>query len=193
MAPNASVSIDASKHVAEPTAIDAGVGSSSISHNDGVQEPGPSSAAGLPPYSGNPSLDDPFRDGDAHVGYFYPNGNGMQKGLKSATATQMDPPPVPIANIDPFASAMDLDESLPLPLPPRPSGLSRGLQIPSRVSLITWGFSFPEILAEQGVSKSQWRSFKHQLEDFARLSFTQVMTVFGSELLMHHVLGPIPG
>ena len=185
MAPKASVSINASKRVAEATTIDAGVGSSSISHNDGVQELGSNSATELPPYSGNPSLDDPFRD--ARVGYFHPNGNG------TATATQMDPPPVPTANTDPFASAMVLDDSLPLPLPPRPSGLSRGLQIPSRVSIITWGFSFPKILAEQGVSKPQWRSFKHQLEKFARLSFSQVVTVFGSELLAHYVLGPIPG
>ena len=175
----------------------------SSSQNHDVQEPESSSASKPPPYFRNSPLEDPFRDGDAPVGYFYPNDNGIQKGLKAATATHLDPapattvtlvdppPPVPIVNSDPFVGGMVLDEDLPPPLPLRPSGLRRGLQIPSRVSHITFGFSFPEVLAEEGVNKEQWRLFKHELETFACLSISQHINVMGCGFLVGHFFGPL--
>ena len=210
MFPKAPVSTDTSEHLAAPGPVHPRVQSKtpslhpSSSQNDGVQEPGSSSASELPPYIRNTPLGNPFRDGDAPGGYFYPNSNDMQKGPKSAPSTHADPPPTttgtlldtlppaPITNADPFVDTMVLDEGLSPPLPPRPSGLKRGLQIPSRVSLITWGFRFPEILAEQGVSKPQWRNFKHELETFARMSASQWITVAAIDILICH-FGPISG
>ena len=210
MFPNAPVSKDTSKHLAAPGPAHPRAKSKtpslrpSSSQNDGVQEAESSNASELPPYIRNTPLDRPFRDGDAPRGFFYPNSNGMQKGLNTATASHADPPPAttatlldtlppaPVADNDPFVDTMGLDESLPPPLPPRPSSLKRGLQIPSRVSLITCGFSFPEILAEQGVSKTQWRMFKHELETFARMSLSQWITVAAYDILICN-LGPITG
>lgn len=179
--------------------------SSNHSHNHNVQEAESSSASGLPPYSGKSPLRDPFRDGDASVGYFYTNENGMENSLKPAIATRsvpvsvttaqlLDPlPQVPSANTNPFLGETLLDEDSPPPLPPRPSGLKRGLQIPSRVSLITWGFSFPEILFEQGINKEQWRSFKHELEAFARMGIHDYIAIAGCQLIIGHCLSPILG
>lgn len=210
MFPNASVSKDTSEHLAAPGPAHPRVESKtpslhpSPSQNDGVQEPQSSSTSELPPYFRNTPLENSFRDGDASGGYSYPNSNGVQKGPKSATATHAEPPPAttatlldnlasaPVNDNDPFVDTMVLDESLPPPLPPQPSGLKRGLQIPSRVSLITWGFSFPEILAEQGVSKTQWRMFKHELETFARMSLSQWITVAAIDILICN-FGPITG
>ena len=210
MFPKAPVSKDTSEHLAAPGPVHPRVELKtpsirpSSSQNDGVQEPESSSASELPPYIRNTPLGDPFRAGDTPRGYFYPNSNGMQRGLKTATASHADPPPAttatlldtlppaPVRDNDPFVDTMVLDESLPPPLPPRPSGLKRGLQIPSRVSLITCGFSFPEILADQGVSKTQWRMFKHELEAFARLSLSQWITVAAYDILICN-FGPITG
>lgn len=164
-----------------------------------------SSTAEPPPYSRNGPLEDPFRDGDTSVDNFYANGNGMRKGLKAVATADAEPalpttavliepvPAEPADNALPFSHAMVFDEELSAPIPPRPFGLSRGLQIPSRVSLITWGFSFPKALPEQGVSKEQWRYFKHQLESFANLTLTQRFTVVGYSYLVGHFFGPIPG
>lgn len=159
------------------------------SQDNGVEEIASSSAAQPPPYSRNAALDDPFRD--------YSNSNGMQKGLKRATTTDAEPTlPTRAILIEPLPALpteMVLDEDLPSPLPYRPSGLSRGLQIPSRVSLITWGFSFPKVLPEQGVSKEQWRLFKHELETFAGLTMSQQLTVIGYGFMVSHIFGAIPG
>ena len=161
----------------------------SSSHDDGVEEIASSSASEPPPYARNAPLEDPFRD-DA-------NSNGMQKGSKTATNTDAEkglpktailieaPPAVP--------TDMVLGEGLPPPLPYQTSGLSRGLQIPSRVSLITWGFSFPKVLPEQGVSREQWQLFKHELERFAYLTMSQGLIIVGCGFLISHFLGIIPG
>lgn len=160
-----------------------------------------------PPYTRNSPLDAPLRDGDAPVVHFYSNCNGTQNGLQPAMAPHLDPPPatttthvdpstpVTAADADPFAVEMVLDESLLTPpsLPARASGLRRGLQIPSRVSIITWGFSLPKVLAEQGVTKSYWRLFKHELEDFARMSVLQWVTVLAYGQCVNLLLGPFPG
>ena len=161
----------------------------SSSHDDGVEGIASSSAAEPPPYSRNAPLEDPFRD--------YANGNGMQKGSKPATTTDEETAlPTTAMLIRPLPAVptdMVLDEGLPPPLPYQPSGLIRGLQIPSRVSLITWGFSFPKVLPEQGVSKEQWRLFKYELETFAYLTTSQLLTVVGYGYLVGHVFGGIPG
>ena len=161
----------------------------SSSHDNGVKVIASSSASEPPPYSRNSLLDDPFRD--------YANGNGMQKGLKPATTTDAEPAlPTTAMLIEPLPAVptdMVLDEGLPSPLPYQPIGLSRGLQIPSRVSLITWGFSFPKVLPEQGVSKEQWRLFKHELEKFAFMTMSQHLAVVGYGYLVGHFFGGIPG
>ena len=202
MLPNAPVSKDTSEHFVAPGPAHPRVKSKapslrpSSSQNDGVQEAESSNASELPPYIRNTPLDRPFRDGDTPRGFFCPNSNGVHTGLNTATASHTDPPPATTATLldtlppatvadnDPFVDTMVLDESLPPPLSPRPSGLKRGLQIPSRVSAITCGFSFPEILADQGVSKTQWRMFKHELETFARLSLSQWITVAAYDILI---------
>ena len=154
------------------------------SQDNGIEEVASSSAAQPPPYSRNAALDDPFRD--------YSNSNGMLKGSKPAKPTDTKPAlPTRAILIKPLPAVptdMVIDEDLP-----PPSGLSRGLQIPSRVSLITWGFSFPKVLPEQGVSKEQWRLFKHELETFAGLSLSQQLTVIGYGFLVSHFFGAIPG
>ena len=211
ISPNTPIFIGTSGNLAASKTNDSGPESDtstlqqSSSHNNDVQEAESSSASKLPPYSGKSPLRDPFRDGDAPVGCFYADGNGMHNGLNSATATGLDPVPAttatfldplpqePSANTNPFLGDMLLDEDLPPPLPPRPSGLIRGLQIPSRVSLITWGFGFPEILAEQGVNKKQWRSFKHELEAFARMGIFDYIAIMGCQYIIGHFFTPVPG
>ena len=211
MSPSASISSDDSESITPPNPVppDAEPNTASLqqssSHNSGVQGLASSSASEPPPYLRNTAFDDPFRDTNAPVGFFYPNSNGMQKGLRSSTATHLETQPIttvalvdPLpsgsnANADPFLHRMIVDASLLPTLPPQPSGLQRGLQIPTRVSLITWGFSFPKILPEQGVSKKQWRLFKHELEEFARLRISQLITIIGWHILIGHFFGPIPG
>ncbi len=58
----------------------------------------------------------------------------------------------------------------------QPSGLRRGLQIPSRRGVITWGFKIPPLLASAGVTKIQWKLFTHEVKSQARLSGKQVAT-----------------
>ena len=159
------------------------------SQDNGVEEVASSSAAEPPPYSRNAALDDPFRD--------YSNSNGMQKGSKPATTTDaksaLPTTAILVKPLPAVPTELVLDEDIAPPLPYRPPGLSRGLQIPSRVSLITWGFSFPKVLPEQGVSKEQWRLFKHELETFAGLTLSQHLTVIGYGFLISHFFGAIPG
>ena len=208
MSPNPSVSNEASP---EP--------GPSSSHNDVAQEPESSNSPQPPPYAKNKPPEDPFRDqhGIAPVGYFWPTDKGMQKGLKPATATQVDlspattttladslPPaaklvpegivlnesrPPPLPTLSPAPQPLDPQPLAPQPLAPQPPGLKRGLQIPSRVSLITWGFSFPPLLAEQGVDKVRWRVFKHELEAFARMTLSQKMTVTAYHIVVGHFCG----
>ena len=141
-----------------------------------------SSSAGIPPpYSRKAPLNNPFRD--------YTD---EEPALPTTTMLIGPLPAVTTDNTYPFSHEMVLGEGLAPPLPPRP-GLSRGLQIPSRVSLITWGFSFPNVLPEQGVSKEQWRLFKSELESFANLTLLQHFTVIGCGFLVHHILGILPG
>ncbi len=187
MSPNPLISVDTSEKRAAPDPNDANVQSNALilhpssTNNNGAEEPESSNSSAPPPYARNTPLDNPFRDEDAPVGDFYLNGNGVPKGIQSTTATHHDAsladplPPVPSANDDPFAVDLVLDESLPSrpTFPTRPSGLRRGLHIPSRASHITWGFSFPEILAEQGVTKTQWKLFMHEVKAFASMSIGQ--------------------
>ena len=67
--------------------------------------------------------------------------------------------------------------------------LTRGLQVPSRVSRIKFGFGFPEILAMQGIQKWQWNMFKRELKRFASLTLSQRLTALGMEVLVDHFLG----
>ena len=159
---------------------------SSSQHNE-VETVASSSTTEPPPYSRNAAPDDPFRD--------YANSNGTQKGLKRvATEPALPTTATLIGPLPAVSTEMVLDEGLlPPPLPYRPPVLSRGLQIPSRVSLITWGFSFPKILAEQGVSEEHWRLFKHELETFARMTISQRLSVAGYGFLCGYFLGLIPG
>lgn len=175
----------------------------SSTHQNVVQEPEPSYSSRPPSYTTTVPFDESFGNGDA----IYPNSIGTQTGLQGRTATPMEPPPaavaatvdplplMPTANADPSALEMVLDESLPTPppLPARPSGLERGLQIPSRGSVITWGFSLPKILAERGVTKKQWKRFSHELKRFARMRMSQLLTVLACEVCVHNIFGPVVG
>lgn len=211
LSPNTHILIDTSETPAAPNARVSGPEShipslrQAASHKHVVQRPELNNASRPPSYYANSPLWDPFRDGDAPTGYFYTGNTGMQNGSNSATAAYIVPVPtttaplldpikrVPSANTNPFLGEMPLDEELPPLLPPRPCNFERGLQIPSRVSLITWGFSFPEILAEQGINKEQWRSFKHELESFARLGIFDIITMIGTQMIVSHFFGVIPG
>ncbi len=187
MFPNPLTSAATSEKRAAPDPNDANVQSNALilhpssTNNNSAQEPESSNSSAPPPYVRNTPLDNPFRDGEAPAGDFYLNGNSVPKGIQSTTASHHDAsladplPPVPSANDDPFAVDLVLNESL-LSRPPllaQSSGLRRGLHIPSRASHITWGFSFPEILAEQGVTKTQWKSFMHEVKAFASMSIGQ--------------------
>lgn len=43
------------------------------------------------------------------------------------------------------------------------------------------------------MNKKQWRSFKHELEAFARMSIFDYIAVAGYQLIIGHFLGPVPG
>ncbi|CAD6585751.1 MAG: hypothetical protein ASARMPRED_002306 [Alectoria sarmentosa] len=211
MSPNASGSLHTFENRAAPNPNDAGVELSTSNlhpastYNNSVQRPESSRASGPPSYTRTAPLDDPFRDGDTPVGYFDPNRQDVQEGLKPATATHEDPPAVATADLvdspPPESTAdadadveMVLDESLlsPPPLPPRPSALKRGLQIPSRFNTITWGFSFPNVLAEQGVTELQWKWFKRELKAFASMSKSQWATILlCSNFIGYHLAFPV--
>ena len=166
MSPKPLTSANTSKRAA-PDPNDANVQSNAPSlhppstNNNGAQEPESSSSSAPPPYVRNTPLDNP-------------------RDLKAATATHEDPspadppPPLPSANDDPFSS-----------------GLRRGLHIPSRASHITWGFSFPEMLAEQGVTKPQWKLFTRELTAFASMSIGQWATVLACSSGLGIVFGYI--
>jgi len=59
---------------------------------------------------------------------------------------------------------------------PQPLGLRRGLQVPSRWGVITWGFKLPPLLKSAGVTKIQWKLFTHELKSHARMSGKQFAT-----------------
>ena len=172
MAPKDLFLIDTSEKRAAPDQSDTSNFHPSSTQNNGDHRAGPSNPPKPPSYA--PPLENPFQNGD-----------GVQEAFQPSPAKKSDPtpmaaivvplPPVPSPNDDPFTVETVFDDSLaPLPaLPTRPPGLRRGLQISSRISLISWGFSFPKILLEHGVTKPHWRRFKHELKRFAHMSFGQ--------------------
>lgn len=204
MSSHSSVSVDATEYNTAPDTNAADRSSNtptirqSSTHSNAAQEPQSSNASQLPAYSRNAPLDDPFRDGDAPVRC---NNNGMQKGHRPATTTCTDPspnrvnhvPPVPNTNANACAGGVILEERRLPPLPPRPAGLKRGLQIPSRVGRITWGFSFPYLLVEHGVTKEQWRFFAHELKNFARMTFSQRLSAAAWEVFVGYFTTPVVG
>ena len=213
MSSNALIPLQASNDKAAPGPNDADVESNiptlqlSSTRTNGMQGPESSNSSGPPSYTRNTLLNDAFRDSEAPMEYFYPDTKGVQKSLKPAMVTHMDPPSapmttpieplpsVPTADADSFAVEVVLDRSQcpPSSLPSRPSGLKRGLQIPSRTSLITWGFTFPQVLAEQGVTKPQWKLFEKELKAFARLSVGQWVTVIACTHAVSLLFGAIVG
>ena len=54
------------------------------------------------------------------------------------------------------------------------------MQVPSGISHITWDFKLPPALAKAGVGKKQWNSFTHEVKHHARMSKSQLCTVFAS-------------
>lgn len=60
---------------------------------------------------------------------------------------------------------------------PQPLGLRRGLQVPTRWGVITWGFKIPPLLASAGVTKVQWKLFTHELKSHAKMSGKQIATL----------------
>lgn len=171
-------------------------------HPSSGQEPEPSYSSRPPSYITKAPYEDSFGKADA----IYPSSSSMQTGSEAMTVTPMAPPPAAMtspvdplspmhpADADSSALEMVLNESLPTPppLPTQPSGLERGLQISSRGSVITWGFSLPKILAERGVTKKQWKRFSHELKRFARMRMSQLLTVLACEVSLGLVLGQSP-
>ena len=194
MAPKDFIAIDTSEKRALPDQNDTTNSHPSFTRNNGDQRPGPSNPSKSPSYARDILLEKPLQNG---------NGDGVQESLQPSPAKNMDPspspttaivmrlPPVPSPNADPFTIETVFDDSLsPLPpLPTRPPGLKRGLQIPSRISLISWGFSFPKILLEHGVTKQHWRRFKHELKKFAHMTFGQWAQV----MITSHAVGTLFG
>ena len=186
------ISVDTSEKRAAPDQNDTSNLHPSSTRNNGVRRPGSSNPSKPPSYARDIPLENPFQNGD-----------GVQEGLQPSPTKNMDPPPtpttaifiplppVPSPNVDPFTVETVLDDSIsPLPPPPtQPPGLKRGLQIPSRVSLISWGFGFPKILLEHGVTKPHWRRFKHELKTFAKMTFGQWATV----IVTSHAVGALFG
>ncbi|KAJ6111336.1 hypothetical protein N7523_007397 [Penicillium sp. IBT 18751x] len=62
------------------------------------------------------------------------------------------------------------------------STLSRGLQVPSRTSVTSSGFDYPEELTRYGVSSEHWCQFTQAIQDEAKLSRQQWTTVIGRGL-----------
>ena len=190
MAPKDLFSIDTSEKRPAPDQNDTSNFHPSSTQNNGDHRPGPSNPSKPPSYARDIPLENPFQNGD-----------GVQESLQPSPAKNMDPapttaivmslPPVSSPNDDPFTIETVFDDSLSAlpPLPPRPLGLRRGLQIPSRISLISWGFSFPKILLEHGVTKPHWRRFKHELKKFAHMSFGQ----WAQCIVTSHAVGAVFG
>lgn len=189
-------------HISNDADIGSNTSTLPLSTNPNNRDHGPESseASVSPPDARNSPLDQPFRDGDASMKYYDPNGNDMHKAAQPGTAAHTSPlrtvtanlvDPVPTANADPVPVNMMPDDrvSPPPTLPARPSGLRRGLQIPSRVGVITWGFSLPKVLAEQGVNKPQWTMFSHELQAFAWMSKSQWVTVIACHVGIGHIMG----
>lgn len=43
------------------------------------------------------------------------------------------------------------------------------------------------------MNKKQWRSFKHELEAFARMSIFDYIAVMGCQFFIGHFFTPVPG
>lgn len=62
------------------------------------------------------------------------------------------------------------------------SALVRGLQIPSRISLVSSGFKYPVILRGAGVTPHEWAAFTSEVKTCASLSITQWMATVAFDL-----------
>ena len=174
MSPNPSISAERTEHISSTASSHDEVPSESRAAQQQQQQEQQSQPP-PPPYTRNAPLVNPVRDG-AGSGRVISPANGLREN-------------VPPANV-PLAEGRVNDTNLP----PKPrSGLARGLHIPTRVSLISWGFGFPDVLAEQGVSKEQWRLFRYELEEFARLTLSQRVSVSGYTVAITHLFSFIAG
>ncbi|KAL2005173.1 hypothetical protein VTN00DRAFT_3023 [Thermoascus crustaceus] len=77
--------------------------------------------------------------------------------------------------------------------------LTRGLQVPSKSSHITSGFSYPSILSCYNISESDWTHFTREITQEASLSNRQWTTALGMGLgtlaiggMMFGIFGAIP-
>ena len=196
MFPKTPVLIDTSEAKTPPDAHAAEVASgihASSSRSSPLLKP-ESRRTSLPPaYSRKSPLDNPFSDQHATERGSSLDKEGVQEILTGATATCVGSTPQPSAPGNPVISEVIIEEDLIPPLPSQPAGIQRGLQIPSRVSRITYGFKFPKILLEHGVTRAAFRIFKHELEAFAHLTWSQHFKVWGCHIVAEHFLGPIPG
>ena len=89
---------------------------------------------------------------------------------------------------------------VPGPVVPAPvrqeTSLIRGLQIPSRMGLVSSGFKLPLALEVRGVSREKWRLFTKELKSHAQMNKEQWATFLGLSLgisLCWHVVAPIAG
>ncbi|KAL2038791.1 hypothetical protein N7G274_008549 [Stereocaulon virgatum] len=81
-----------------------------------------------------------------------------------------DPEPTPVG-----PPIKNVAENISPPTPPvlPQTRLRRGLQVPSRISHITWGFRLPLALVDVGVGKEQWKTFTHEIKRHARMTKSQ--------------------
>ena len=64
----------------------------------------------------------------------------------------------------------------------QPVSLKRGLQIPSRMGIITSGFKLPHALEARGVSRDKWRLFTTELKSHAQMDREQWAMYLGISL-----------
>ena len=57
--------------------------------------------------------------------------------------------------------------------------LRKGLQVPTRGSMVTTGFKLPPTLMKAGITKDQWKLFSHEIKKGAELDGKQVTLVLG--------------
>lgn len=78
-------------------------------------------------------------------------------------------------NSEPESNDVRLDDARDCPL-------TRGLQVPSRITYITSGFKYPSILYRAGISLDEWKAFTSQVKSHASLSIKQWTVTVGSGL-----------
>ena len=97
--------------------------------------------------------------------------------IKRGDDQDMQPSLIPTFAIDSEPASNDVrpDDAQDCPL-------TRGLQVPSRITYITSGFKYPSILHMAGITLDEWKAFTSQVKSHASLSIKQWTVTVGSGL-----------